>query len=150
VSHPGVCDAYDNLDARRTSLLQWSVPTGDSAHTTSASYLALFETPLRVLAPIRNVSLSPMDYVAYAYIKATGGSVFAQATTAAGAVSNSTSSTSYTWLNVGTLSVACEDLSASDGVPAGSVDTIKIEVKVGTGTRVDIAGVSVIRETKPQ
>jgi hypothetical protein len=84
-----------------------------------------------------------------AYVKATGGSIFVQATSAAGAISASTSSTSFTWLSVGTLTVASESLSDADGIPGGGLDTCKIEIKCGTGTKAEIAGVSVLRETLP-
>jgi hypothetical protein len=148
-SLPGVCDAYDALDARRSSLLQWSVPEAAAPFTASTSYQAVFESAPMVVAPVIDSTAASCSYSVRAYVKATGGSIFVQATTTAGSVNNSTSGTSFAWLSVGTITVASEDLTDDDGLPTGGWDTCTIEIKCGTGTKAEIAGVSVLRETLP-
>jgi hypothetical protein len=145
----GVLDAYDALDARRSSLLQWAVPSGAAPFTTSGTYQAVFEDAPMVVAPVIDSTLASCTYNVRCYLKATGGSIFAQATTTAGSVSASTSSTSFIWLFVGAITTASEDLTDDDGLPSGGWDTCKIEIKCGTGTKAEIAGVSVLRETLP-
>lgn len=145
----GICDAYDALDARRSSLLQWSVPSADAAFTASGAYQAVFEGAPMVVGPIIDSTSTTVGYSVWAYVRATGGSIFVQATSTAGSVNNNTASTTFVWLSVGTLSVAVEQLSDADGLPAVGWDTCTIEIKCGTGTKAEIAGVSVLRETLP-
>lgn len=146
----GVCDLYDTLDARRTSLIQWAVPTQSAASTASTSAQDLFETPIPCI-PARVVSASNPTLAIYAYVKATGGqiTVAATSTEGGGSISASTSGASFAWLSVGNLSVAQEDLAEVDGLPGGAWEDVNVTFKCDTATLAEIAGVSVIRTSTP-
>lgn len=146
----GVCDLYDTLDARRTSLFQWAVPTQSAASTASTSAQNLFETPVPCI-PARVVAASNPTLAVYAYVKATGGqiTVAATSTEAGGSITNSTSGSSFAWLSVGNLSVMQEGFNEPDGLPGGTWETVNVTFKCDTATLAEIAGVSVIRTSTP-
>lgn len=132
----GIMDALANCDARRVGIWHWS--NGDSvlATSSSASYASLLSLAVPALGRklARADTYGSVKWSVYAKMSAAStGSV--RLTTTNSGVSDvmSVTSTSYAWTTARTISIDCDNMSASDGRQSTAWDDLQIEI-AGDGT----------------
>lgn len=149
ISWQGVVGALTKVDARRTGLFQWAVPSGSPLSRVTASYLDVFSHAV----PILTRKLEPgtttgaVKWAVYARVVAGAGGLV-RVTTTSSAVSDSVAvtGTSFAWTTGRSITIHCDDMASADGRQTSGTpvwDRIQFALR-GDGTNaIEVASFSV-------
>jgi hypothetical protein len=145
----GIHDLVTTADARRVAIFHWAVPEEGAVTRTTASYQALFDLAVPVLAPLTNsgeTTAVASKVLASVYAKVAGGAGGqVRLTTDGSGVAKvfTVTSTSFGWSATEIIACDVDDMTASDGRRSTRFDGLQVEYQ-GDGTNaLSLAGVSV-------
>lgn len=136
-SFGGIMDSLANSDARRVGIWHWTVGASALAARSTASYADLLALSVPGLARklARAATTGTVKWSVYAKMSSAGTGLV-RLTSSHSGISDvmSVTSTSYAWTTARTVSIDCDDMSASDGRQGSSWDDLMVSFQ-GDGTR---------------
>lgn len=145
----GVCDAYKNIDARR-SFFHYSTPDSDPLLPGSTSDTNLFALPIPCAPAIPTTGDTTAAVLCVARAKVTGGTgtVKFVGSESGNTLTLNVTATSFGWVT-GSLTIETEDLAVTDGRQSNAWEMITINAADPAAQTTSVSHLGIYRTTLP-
>lgn len=146
----GVCDAYKNLNARRSTLFQWSTPAAHAISPGSTSLTDLFplHIPMAGAIPTTGDTTSSVAVVILGKVDTGTGKVRFSSDQAGDSADLSVTSTTTASVS-DTLTIETEDLTVADGRQSNAWEAVRIQASDPAGGTLEIESIAILVTSTP-